>query len=339
MIKNWLSLLQRQKKSTSSKVDFCAAPSQSTCVLTQGASASLDYYIVPQLRSMGLTGYSLLDSRLQAPLLKDVPKDAEGLVVISRYLPPDWIPFVKHLHAMGKQLIYFMDDDLYDADALAELPKNYRQKIYSQAFNQRALIEHLCSGFWVSSAHLAEKYASWAPTLLEPKPTPINQETLSTFWLVYHGTSSHLAELAWLPPIISQIEQLLPNSRFEVFGDHAIYKQFKHLSRVTIVHPMQWLNYLDYTSHTQRDIGLVPLLPSKFNAGRGPTKFFDLTRLGAVGLYSNIKPYSDFIRHGVDGFLLPNDPQVWIETIVTLHQDKELKTHILQAAQARIQNL
>lgn len=338
----WLSLVKRfkwQKKSTPLRVDFCAVANRSAFVLTQGHSASLDYYIAPQLVSTGSTDYALLDTRLQAPSLNDVPNDANGQIVISRYLPPHWIPFIEHVHAMGKKIIYFMDDDLYDPEALAELPKAYRQKIYNQAFNQRALIEHVCSEFWVSSAYLAEKYADWMPKLLEPKPAQANRGATQHFWLVYHGTASHVDEFAWLRPIINQVEFSLPCSRFEVFGDHSIYKQFKHLSRATIIHPMQWSNYLDYTTHVQRDIGLVPLLPSKFNAGRGPTKFFDLTRMGAVGLYSNIKPYSDFIRHGVDGFLLPNDPHVWVSTIMTLYQNPELRKRIIQSAQERMQHL
>jgi hypothetical protein len=57
----------------------------------------------------------------------------------------------------------------------------------------------------------------------------------------------------------------------------------------------------------------------------------------AVGLYSNIKPYSDFIRHGVDGFLLPNDPHVWVSTIMTLYQNPELRKRIIQSAQERMQ--
>ena len=313
----------------------------STIILTHGLSASFDYYIAPELLYRGVTNYELLDTRLQPPELNNQPNNcnSKGLVVISRYLPPHWIPFIKHVHAMGKKLIYFMDDDLYDPEALVELPKAYRQKIYNQAFNQRALIEHVCSEFWVSSAYLAEKYADWKPKLLEPKPTQANRGATQHFWLVYHGTASHVDEFAWLRPIINQVELSLPCSRFEVFGDHSIYKQFKHLSRATIIHPMQWSNYLDYTTHAQRDIGLVPLLPSKFNAGRGPTKFFDLTRMGAVGLYSNIKPYSDFIRHGVDGFLLPNDPHVWVSTIMTLYQNPELRKRIIQSAQERMQHL
>mgnify|MGYP003609046435 CR=1 FL=1 len=325
------------KKTAQDKKTVCSWYNDSTIVLTQGLSASFDYYIAPQLVSMGSTDFTLLDTRLQAPPLNNVPGNASGQIVISRYLPPHWTPFIKHLHAMGKKIIYFMDDDLYDPDALAELPKTYRQKIYNQAFNQRSFIENVCSEFWVSSAYLAEKYADWSPKLLEPKPT--NQEVTQNFWLVYHGTASHVDEFAWLHPIVGQVELSLPCSRFEVFGDHAIYKQFKHLSRVTVIHPMQWSNYLDYTTHVQRDIGLVPLLPSKFNAGRGPTKFFDLTRMGAVGLYSDIKPYSDFIRHEIDGFLLPNDPNIWIDTIMMLHQNPELRKRIVQMAQERMQQL
>ncbi|MGK3539499.1 hypothetical protein ACSLOP_30130, partial [Escherichia coli] len=38
----------------------------------------------------------------------------------------------------------------------------------------------------------------------------------------------------------------------------------------------------------QADIGLAPLLMSKFNAARGGVKFYDFVRMGAAGIYSNV---------------------------------------------------
>mgnify|MGYP003601871458 FL=1 len=68
----------------------------STIILTHGLSASFDYYIAPELLYRGVTNYELLDTRLQPPELNNQPNNcnSKGLVVISRYLPPHWIPFI-----------------------------------------------------------------------------------------------------------------------------------------------------------------------------------------------------------------------------------------------------
>ena len=78
------------KKTAQDKKTVCSWYNDSTIVLTQGLSASFDYYIAPQLVSMGSTDFTLLDTRLQAPPLNNVPGNASGQIVISRYLPPHW---------------------------------------------------------------------------------------------------------------------------------------------------------------------------------------------------------------------------------------------------------
>jgi hypothetical protein len=85
---------------------------------------------------------------------------------------------------------------------------------------------------------------------------------------------------------------------------------------------MRWENYLTFTASQPADIGLAPLLPGAFNAARGAVKFYDYARMGAAGIYTDVEPYRGFVRNGVDGLLLPNEPQRWIDAIAALAQDE-----------------
>jgi len=58
--------------------------------------------------------------------------------------------------------------------------------------------------------------------------------------------------------------------------------------------------------------------------------------MGAVGLYADRRPYSGFIREGVDGLLLPNDHAAWIEALLQLAQDSERRQRMASAAQRRV---
>ena len=69
---------------------------------------------------------------------------------------------------------------------------------------------------------------------------------------------------------------------------------------------------------------MAPLLDSDFNLARGPVKFYDFVRMGAVGVYSNCAPYNDFIEQNINGILLENEPQRWVDAI-TLLINKEKK--------------
>jgi hypothetical protein len=84
---------------------------------------------------------------------------------------------------------------------------------------------------------------------------------------------------------------------------------------------MRWPSYLAETGQGRCDLLLTPLLESPFNAARAPVKFIDAARCGAAGLYSDRSPYRGFIRPGIDGLLLGDRQQEWLEAIEWLILD------------------
>jgi hypothetical protein len=123
---------------------------------------------------------------------------------------------------------------------------------------------------------------------------------------------------------------------FELFADSHTAKLFRKLPRTAVLHPMSWSQYLAYTQSRKADIGLAPLLPSKFNAARGATKWMDYARMGAVGIYTDVQPYSDHVQHANDGLLLPNNPAVWVKSILELADNSAQLKQMLSAIQAKI---
>ena len=96
-----------------------------------------------------------------------------------------------------------------------------------------------------------------------------------------------------------------------------------------MVYPMNWETFYMDTLIGKVDIVLNPVISSNFNIYRSPTKFFDTTRLGAVGIYSNIEPFSDFINNNHDGILLDNDIELWNKKINYLLENLDLRNQIL----------
>lgn len=306
--------------------------SADTLILSNGPNASVTYLLDPFFARQGQSTTYIDTSKAPPAHFSDSLCRA---AVIVRYLSPEWIKPLRRFHANGGTLVYFMDDDLMDLAAIAGLPPAYAKKIKKLAIGQRSTLEALCSEFWVSSPYLAEKYKEWMPRLLAPRPSMSNLLAVSGMTLCYHGTASHQAEMNWLAPIIAAVQSQNPDTHFEVFGDHTVNKLYRDIPRTSILHPMSWANYLPYTASVQRDIALAPLLPSPFNAGRGPTKFLDFVRMGAVGIYSNVEPYRGFIRDGVDGILLENDPVSWMRTITMLAGNEPLRRGMAETARQR----
>lgn len=222
----------------------------------------------------------------------------------------------------------------------------YLAKKYA-AWNPR-LIRPVASGLllerkWLSSLSYESSSSTSAPFstpslphahfLLQSTSSALSTASpLDTVRICYHGTWSHRDDMKWLAPVIAEVQRLCPNTVFEVIGDHRVARIFRGIPRVTVLPTMSWPDYLKHTQTVRQDIGLAPLRDTLFNRGRGPIKFFDYARAGAVGIYSAGPAFSDFVSNEIDGFVLENDPSLWIERIVELVNSPALREKMYTAA-------
>lgn len=259
-------------------------------------------------------------------------------LVIIRFINPAWQRRVADQIENLSRVIYFMDDDLFDPSALNALPKDYRLKIIRRSAAQHRWVTEFCDDIWVSTDYLARKYAHLNPDILCVSPSSFLLEKSNLVKIAYHGSSSHRDEKIWLRSVIERVLERCPQSCFEIFGEHEIYKLYRDLPRVSVLHPMSWDNYLAYTKSHHVDIGLAPLLDSGFNAARGPVKFYDFVRMGAVGVYSNCQPYSGLIEQNVNGILLQNSVERWVNAIHMLCDDKTKRNALVVNAKNTAQS-
>ena len=324
----WLSRRSRDAR-TLGTVPPQEPPTPSRYVLLEAqpnpSSANL---LRPWLDRKGWSSSAIGDPR---PVLS-----SGDFVVIVRYLTPAWRKAIEAKREQLAGVAYFMDDDLWDAAAWDGLPRDYQRRLKERALRHRPWVERHCDALWVSTEALARKYAQFSPQVIPLAPdAALLAQVQDAVHVAYHGTASHGAEIEWLLPIMAEVLARCPQVHFELFGDGRTGHAFLALPRVTLLHPLKWPNYLAYTAATRRDIGLSPLLPTPFNATRGAVKFYDFARMGAAGLYSDVAPFAGFVRDGVDGLLLPNDPARWVEAIVGLAGDPARRAAIAGAARAR----
>lgn len=300
-------------------------------VVEQGPNPSSDFFISP-----ALVGSLTEIKHFGFNDIPQVPDLDDATVIFVRYVPPKWKAFLdSHPGRVGK-IVFFMDDDLFDVRAFAGLPRRYQWKLCSRAWRHQRWLKSVNAELWVSSARLAEKYVQWQPRLLEPQ----NPHKLYGFppsagakTLFYHGSASHRAELEWLVPVVERVMADCSDLVFEVIGDQRVRDRFSQVPRVNVLHSMSWPNYQALLQRPGRTIGLAPLLDSPFNVARAPTKFFDITATGAVGIYAHGPVYDRRVKHGINGLLLPmNSQRVWAEEIVQLVSDEAFHAQLLAAA-------
>ncbi|SEA28836.1 glycosyltransferase family 1 protein [Alkalimonas amylolytica] len=293
-------------------------------VVEERSNPSTDFFVAPELKQ------SELD--VEHFGLNQLPQLVAGeqvAVVFVRYISKLWQRWIR-LHANQVQrLIYFMDDDLFDLSAFNGLPWRYRYKLARMAYTRKKWLQQSQAELWVSTPYLQQKYLAWRPRLVQACLPPATTQQLTLF---YHGSASHRHEIDWLRPVVEEVFRAEAGVSFEIIGGAEVNVMYRGLARVHVLHPMSWPAYQALLSRGQRDIGLAPLLGGRFNQARSYTKFFDITRAGAVGIYSEGSIYSEVVSHGENGLLLPNLPQVWADTVVDLVRKPDYRQQLHQQA-------
>jgi hypothetical protein len=293
-------------------------------LVEEQANPSTDYFVLPACAGQG--------RRLHRFRFDDPPPAgglAGAVVIFVRYVPALWRRQVQAERAQLAGLVYFMDDDVLDSQAWAGMPWRYRYKLHRLGARHRGWLRKEAQ-LWVSTEWLEHKYAAWEPRRVDPRPLRGAANACRVF---YHGSASHAAEIRWLRPVMEQVLLRSPRISFEIIGGQDVNKLYRDLPRVTVVHPMKWPAYEAFLDQPGRHIGLAPLLALPFNQARSCTKFFDITRAGAPGIYAAGGACGKLVRNGVDGFVLPMEPAAWVTAILQLAADEELR--LAMAASAR----
>ena len=293
-------------------------------VIQAGANPSTDFFILPVLSSHAVT---LNTSELPPPC----PKDSKITLIFVRYINKAWVSWIELNNNKIENIIYFMDDDLFDLNTHKELSFRYRWKLFNNAYRFKRWLKKNNAQLWVSTSWLANKYTDWQPKVLIAHYPYHNYPIQKTIF--YHGSASHSKEAAWLLPIIREVLEVDSSLVFEIIGDKSIRKLFSKLPRVNVLHPMSWQAYKALISRPGRAIGLAPLLENDFNSSRSYTKFFDITQAQAVGIYSDHSVYHSNIKHNVNGLLLAMDQDLWVSNILMLSHSIDVRDRMLKNAQ------
>ena len=295
--------------------------------MEERANPSCDFFVIPALTAQRLSYTRCLFHELvQAHALRN------AIVIFIRYVPSPWQKLISAQRATIRHVIFFMDDDVLDVASFAGMPWRYQLKLLRLSASRAAWLQQYAR-LWVSTAYLQQKYAHWQPRLLLPTSIPIEDNVTRIF---YHGSATHQADIDWLFPVIAEVLQSNKQLSFEIIGGQHIYRQYKKLPRVTIVHPMSWPSYQSFISKQHYHIGVNPLVNTQFNKARSYTKFFDITRCQAVGIYSPNSSCADVVTHLHEGLIVDLKPAAWVEALLNLANNKALRSQLLMNAQQKV---
>lgn len=304
-------------------------------VLTPGPLPTTDVYL--RTRCEAMPGLRVIDT-LATPPPAEPPAPAGSDVVVVRHAPRAWLAWLRRNRGQLGHVSLLMDDDMPAALRARELPLGYATRTaFRHAFTRRGL-RGVCDGVWLSTPALCARYANWRPGLCTPlyvdgadPPAEDGSEAPVYF---YHGTRAHRAEVEWLVPVVREVQWRHPLAVFEISGDASTARLFHGIPRVRVLPPMPWTSFLALRARpgSVYRVGLAPCLPTAFNAARSHVKLFDITRLGAAGLYADRAPYRSAVRDGETGVLCADSAAEWVRSILGLLEDRPRARAIAESA-------
>ena len=247
------------------------------------------------------------------------------------------IEFLNMLAKQGASLIYDIDDDLLN------LQVNQDERSY---YNNRKLVIES----FIRSADLLQVSTS----VLGCRYKPLNDNvkifpnrldwdlwslgsaescTAMPIRILYMGTMTHKMDWEMMEPILRRIIDRRGNTvEMHIIGiaESKFIPEWVTLHTppigVSAVYPafVQWLK-----AFGGFHIGIAPLLDNPFNAAKSGIKFMDYTALGATTIASDLPPYSEIIRNGENGILIPNNsPLEWEKNINLIIDDKTHRDYL-----------
>ncbi|WP_027179391.1 hypothetical protein [Maridesulfovibrio bastinii] len=270
--------------------------------------------------------YIIINTQTEAPGLQHIYSG--DIIIVSRYINVDWL---RELSDKRDSCIiyYIMDDDVMTAIDSRSIPHGYRRKIAEVTLSDFQAMLHLCDRFVVTAQSLERRYHSAKTLYLDPPclrwpHSMAHHDDYSTVRIAYHGTDVHKDDISFLLNTIEFIGSKYNNIEFEYFAGSNALIEIRNKHYVRHNPPLSWKDYVKHAQDNPAHIVLAPMLDSPYNQGKSIIKFHDAASLGAVGIYSDIQPYDNFVTNGVNGFLVANDPAMWLQTIRYLLKNTDI---------------
>lgn len=276
-----------------------------------------------------------------------------GVAVLQRtveHVPEiDLAAWIEAWRGRGNAIIYELDDDLLDGQALrdrgvkadvaimrdrVELLARTSDIVVTSTKPLRKLLAKLNDRIEVVENYLDSKL--WE---LETERDHVNAQYPRSDQQVkigYIGTPSHKKDLELIRPAMLRLEQEYGlRISIEVIGafsgtDVLFGERIPSPKSTEYPAFVRWL-----LKRVNWDIGLIPLVDDVFNASKSHLKFLEYAALDMAIVCSDTTSYRDVAEHGMNSLVSTNTEQSWYDSVRKLIEDASLR----QMLSSRARNL
>jgi glycosyltransferase involved in cell wall biosynthesis len=304
-----------------------------------GAIPSATICVVKPLAALHRAGRIRADITLEY-LASPRQVDRADVVVFCRNVEPAYGATLQAAVALGKPIIYDLDDNLLELPGdLALAP--YYQAAYRQdqlaAYLIHASLVRVYSSCMlrVLASHTAnvrqvDGPVDWRQVPDQPAPRAIDGKTRVVYATSRLGDQAAAIFAGDLRQLLhdraGQVDLTCWGSRPPALAD---IPDVRYRPPIT-----DYDRFFREFVRSGYDIGLAPLHSGRFYESKSNNKFREYAAAGIAGVYSNLSTYSDSVEHGVTGLLVGGEPGEWYRAVARLVDDVELRGRIRDAASA-----
>lgn len=279
--------------------------------------------LITYLEEKGDLNYRYLDT-LQ---ITDDDIEWADLVICIRGSEPQDFTIAEKAKNLGKNCLYYLDDDLFNIPSYAAAYPYYQD--YGVR-NRMETIMRLCECLWTNNSRIAKRYENYFKhTIMTEVPVSIDpvRVTSDQLKIGFAGGSDHTHFINEL--LKEPIQQILEKNSYAMFEFIGARLDIDH-PRVSFHPHLNFNAYKELIKNRGWSIGLAPLQDSEFHSCKYYNKFLEYGSLGIAGIYSQVYPYKAIVKNKLTGILIPNKRDMWFKSINQLIRNSHQRGRIMR---------
>ena len=276
-------------------------------------------------------------------LMEVTREDLQWCDVLHMIRPNDSysLGLARQAKRMDRFVIAYYDDDLYGLPKTSPQPQWRRNNILRVLRSSNVIISssrHICNKY---KSYTLEKRGYAGDTSVEAHEIkripfiPEQKNSSEKVKLIYAANPGHVTFFnQFILPIMPQLcQQYGDRISMTFMGVRPDLSAFEDQTEIIYMPGMPLDEYRQKIQNGNYDIGLSPLTTDEFTKCKYFNKFIEYTMAGITGVYSNTEPYTFVVESGINGFLVNDDPEDWLESLGRLIDDGILRNRCICTAQ------